>query len=152
MKRISEGSALELFIDWYAVPGDEAIGFVGHADDGHEFAEDFLGHAFIAGGGGVGGDAVVAAVGGADGDVDEFLDEGVEGAGGHDLLDGIPGAFEGLGIAGEGFPEIVDGGDFALGHDVVIDGADLWGGVLVFDEFHGDSRRRTISVWPCSRA
>ncbi len=125
---------LELLVDFHLITGDEFVGLIGYADDGLELLEHGGGHAFAESGSRVRGDAVVAVVGDADRDVDQFLGEGIEGAGRHDVLQAFPGAFEQRGIVGDGLPEIVDPIDLAGGHDVVVDGADFWGRVLVLDE------------------
>ncbi len=113
----------------------------------------FGGHSFGAGGCGVGVDAVAAAVGGGDSDVDEFFGERVECAGGdHDLLDAGPGAFEEIGLVGEGSPEVVDEVGFSSGADVVEDGLDAWvgGDFGVRPEFYG-GHRENLSLGAISR-
>jgi hypothetical protein len=135
---------MESLVDFDLVAGDELVGFVGHADDGLEFLEHGVGHTLGKGGSGVGSDAVVAIVGDADGDVEQFLGEGIERARSHDLLDAFPSAFEQRGIVGDGLPEIIDPVGLACGHDVVVDGADLRVGILVFDETEGGHERSVI--------
>ena len=119
----------EFWIDGDLERGCEGVGLGGHADDGEEFGVLLLGHAFGAGRGGVGVDAVAAVVGDGDGDVDEFFGQRVEGAGlDHDLLDAGPGSFEEIGLVGEGSPEVIDEVGFSSGADVVEDGLDAWVG------------------------
>ena len=85
----------ELLVNFHLVAGDELVGLVGHADYGLQLREHGIGHAFFESGGGVRGNAVVAIIRDADGYVEQFLGEGIECAGGHDLLDAFPGPFKG---------------------------------------------------------
>ena len=128
---------LEAGVDGDLIAGDELVSFVGHADDLLEFLKHFRGHAFAEGRGGVGVNAILAVVGDTDSDVEEFLGEGIEGAGSHDGLEVFPGALKERGIVGDGLPEIVDVIGFARGHYVVVNGSDGGVGVLVFDEAEG---------------
>ena len=130
-------AALELVIDFDLIARHHFVGFIGHADDRHEFLEHGIRHAFLLCGGGVGRDAIVTLIGDADGDVDQLFRQRVKRSGGHDLLDIVPGALERGGIVGDGLPEIIDPVGFASGHDVVVDGADFRGGIFVFDEAEG---------------
>src|SRR5271168_4350021 len=95
------------------------------------------------------GDAIWALIADAYRDIDQLFGEGIERAGGHDLLDVLPGALEGDRVVGQHLPEIVDPVGLAGGHDVVVDGADFGGGVLIFDEResgHGDLRMKRSQV------
>src|SRR5207302_6714684 len=76
---------LKLFVDLHLIAGDHLVGFVGHADYGHQLLEHFVGHTFFLRRDGVGGDAVVALVGDTDGYVDHLLRERIERAGRHDM-------------------------------------------------------------------
>jgi hypothetical protein len=81
-------------VDGHAVARRERVRLARHADDCEELGELLVGHALLAGGGRVRGDAVLAAVRHRHGHVEELLRQRVEGARSHDLLDGLPGAPE----------------------------------------------------------
>jgi hypothetical protein len=132
---------LEAVVDFNLIAGDQFIGFVGHSDDGLQFVEHSVGHAFAACRGGMRSNAIVTVVSNADGDVEQFLGERIEGAAGsHDLFERFPGAFQSGGVVGNGFPEIVDPVGLAGGHNVVIDGANFRSCVVVFNECEGSHK------------
>ena len=82
-------------------------------------------HAFGAGGGGVGMDAVGATVGDRDGRVNQFLGHRIKGAGGrHDGFDVRHVRFEQRRIEGQVAPQVIDEVAAARGADVVEDGFD----------------------------
>src|ERR1019366_1109599 len=64
------GLRLEGLVDFDLVSAGQAVGFIRHADHGHEFGEHGVRHARLARRGGVRGDAIGALVGGAYGHVD----------------------------------------------------------------------------------
>src|SRR5260370_29812595 len=98
----------ELLVNFDLIASDELVGLVSHTNDSLQLCEHGIGHAFFEGGGGVRGDAIMAVVGDADGHVDELLGKGIERAGGHDLFDAFPGAFESGGVMSESPPKIFD--------------------------------------------
>src|SRR5260370_282670 len=70
---LNEKLRFEGVVDFHLVSTGEAIGFVGHADHGHQFREHGAGHARLASGGGVRGNAIAAQVGGAHRDVEHLF-------------------------------------------------------------------------------
>jgi len=134
----------ELCVDRNLISSREAIGFVRHANDCHQFVEHCIGHALVARGCRVGCDAISTLIGHTDRNVNQFFRERIEDAGRHDLLDAFPSALERNGIIGECLPEIIDPVGLSGSHDVVVDGADLGRGILVFDE----SSRHVFSPKP----
>src|SRR5439155_9352225 len=88
-----------------------------------------------------------ALVTGAHRHVDQFLGEGIQGSGSHDLLHALPGAAQRNRIVRQCFPEIIDPIRVAGGHDVVINRPHLGIGVGVFDE-----PKRSHYVWPPPKA
>src|SRR5579863_6640263 len=80
-----QSGSFESLVDGNLVAGREAVGFIGHAHDGHEFVKHFPGHALALRGSGMGSDAVRALVRGADRDIDQLLGQRVERAGRHNL-------------------------------------------------------------------
>src|SRR5580692_1657636 len=125
---------LESLVDLDLVTGSEAIRFIGHAHDGHEFLKHLRGHPFALCRCGVRSDAVGALIRDADGDVDHLLCKRIEGARRHDLLDGFPGALERRGIVGEGLPEMIDVIGLARRENVVVNGAYFRRRVFIFNQ------------------
>ena len=139
----------ELWVDWDLKCSLESVCLGGHANDGEEFGVLLVCHAFGECCCGVGVDAVAAVVGDGDGDVDQLFGERVECAGSdHDLLDALPGAFEEVGLVGEGSPEVVDEVGFSSGADVVKDCLDAWvgGDFGVVPEFYG-RHDKPFALW-----
>src|SRR5262249_56536667 len=105
------------------------------AAHGHKLAKHRIAHAGLACGRRMAGNAITTAVGDTDGNVEHLLDEGIERAWGHHLLDALPGPPQQRRIAGQPFPEIIDVGDGAGALDVVPYGAHLgtgWAGSFAF--------------------
>ncbi len=129
----------ELLVEFYLIAGYKRVGFIRHADNGHQFAKYLVGHALLARGGGMRSDAVAALIRNADGDVDQLFCERVERAGAHDVLDAFPGSAQGGWIFRDRFPKVVDGIGFARRHDVIEDGAHFRARVRVLDQggWHG---------------
>src|SRR5258708_15890032 len=71
---------LELLVDLDLIPGDQLVGFVGHADDRLQFVKHRVGHPLLARRRRVRGDAVRTVVGHADRDVQQLLRKRVQGA------------------------------------------------------------------------
>src|SRR5579864_5011277 len=139
--------ALEGGIDRHPIAVGEPVGFVGHADHGHDLAEHGFGHAGLARRGAMAGDAVAAAIGDADREVDHFLGQRIERAWRHDLLDALPGALERRRIVRQVFPKVVDVVDIAGALDVVEHGADCRIRLSVFDRTNC-AHHRLLLPWP----
>jgi hypothetical protein len=76
---------------------------------------------------------VAAAIGDRYREIDHLLDQWIERAGGHHLLDALPGPLQRLRIVGKIFPEIVDIRHIARRLDVVEHGPDFARAVGIFD-------------------
>src|SRR5579863_7130863 len=141
---------LKLIVYFHLVAGGEAVGFIGYAYHSHEFMEHFVGHAFVAGGHGVRGDAVWTLIRDAHSDVDQFLAQRIESAGSHDLFQGLPRALESGGIVGQSFPEIVDEIRLARRANIIVHGANFERRVRIFNHAlgaHGVSSEVSPDVW-----
>jgi hypothetical protein len=131
------GPPRETVVDLDLEALDDAVGLVGHADHGDQFAQHGVGHAGPARGCRVGGNAITAPVGRTDGEINHLFGQRVERAGRHDLLHALPRALERGRMIGESLPEIIDPIDAAGRHDVVIDRAHLGIGLRVLDQRYG---------------
>src|SRR5271167_610258 len=81
---------LEGVVDLNLIAVDQTVGFVRHADHGHQFVKHGGSHALFARRSTMRGDAVAATIGDTHRDVQHLLDEGIKRAGSHDLLHAVP--------------------------------------------------------------
>src|SRR5215831_621471 len=125
-------TALEEFVDRNTIAIGEPVGFIGHACNGHKFAEHSLGHPGLSRGSRVAGDTIGAAIGDRHRYIDHFLGERIERARSHDFLDAFPRTLERDRITRKIFPEVIDVGDVSDLFDVVIDSTHLWRSISIF--------------------
>src|SRR6266567_4463229 len=126
----------ESIVDGDLIPVREAVGFVRHTDDRHQFSEHGGAHPGLLRRR-MRGNAVGTAVRHTDGDIHERFGQGIEGAGHHDRFEAVPGPLEMRRVMRERLPEVVDPVRVACCHDVVIDGAYRGRGGVVVDKAEG---------------